>query len=202
MIKSVSVPVLLWFMCYSGYAVATDSEIEILLAKPFVKAEFSKSRKLKILSKPFNTSGKILFLPDKGLVWQTVKPIDDILLIGGNGISQMKKEGDTPVEITNPIVQSASRIFLSIFSLELDKIKEIFEIQKSKNMQDKSGYILIPKEESLRKIIKSIELSGKQRVEQIYIEEVSGDSTRVWLDNEQFDKSVLSASELSLLELL
>ena len=60
---------------------ADEQEIKMLLAKPFVKAEFTKVRKLKILSRPFTTSGKILFLPEKGLVWQTLKPIEDTLFL-------------------------------------------------------------------------------------------------------------------------
>jgi len=181
---------------------AGDQEIKLLLAKPFVKAEFTKVRKLKILSRPFMTSGKILFQEDKGLVWQTLKPIDDTLLIGFSGVSQLKKDSSVPAKIDNPIVKSASVVFITILSLDLEKIKKIFEITKNVESKDVKRYTLIPKDATLKKVIKHIELSGKQRVETIYIEELSGDSTTVTLNNEIFDKSVLLSSEIQLLELM
>lgn len=181
---------------------ASDQEIKLLLAKPFVKAEFKKVRKLKILSRPFVTSGKIFFQEDKGLVWQTLKPIEDTLLIGFSGVSQLKKDSPVPVKINNPIVKSASVVFITILSLDLEKIKKIFEITQNVDSKDGKSYTLIPKDTTLKKVIKHIELSGKQRVETIYIEELSGDSTTVMLNNEIFDKSALLSSEIQLLELM
>ena len=181
---------------------ADEQEIKMLLAKPFVKAEFTKVRKLKILSRPFTTSGKILFLPEKGLVWQTLKPIEDTLLIGLKGVSQIKKDNPKPVKIKNPVVKSASTVFITVLSLDLDRIKTIFTIQEGLATKDNKSYTLIPKDETLKKVIKHIELSGKVRVEKIHIQELSGDSTSVTLENEQFDKAALSSSERQLLELM
>ena len=181
---------------------ADEQEIKMLLAKPFVKAEFEKVRKLKILSKPFITTGKILFDPEKGLVWQTLKPIEDTLLIGFDGVSQLKEDKSEPVKIENPVVKSASEVFITILSLDLEKIKKIFDIKEETANSQGKLYKLTPKDETLKKVIKSIEMSGKERVERIYIEEHSGDSTLVNLSEEQFDRSALLPSELKLLELM
>ena len=202
MMKSFLTLFLVTLLATTTSARAGDQEIKLLLAKPFVKAEFTKVRKLKILSRPFTTSGKILFREDKGLVWQTLKPIDDTLLIGFSGVSQLKKDSSVPVKIDNPIVKSASIVFITILSLDFEKIKKIFEINQSVGSKDVKHYTLIPKDATLKKVIKHIELSGKQRVETIYIEELSGDSTTVTLNNEIFDKSVLLSSEIQLLELM
>ena len=181
---------------------ADEQEIKMLLAKPFVKAEFEKVRKLKILSKPFITTGKILFDPEKGLVWQSLKPIEDTLLIGFDGVSQLKEDKSEPVKIENPVVKSASEVFITILSLDLEKIKKIFDIKEETANSQGKLYKLTPKDETLKKVIKSIEMSGKERVERIYIEEHSGDSTLVNLSEEQFDRSALLPSELKLLELM
>lgn len=181
---------------------ATDQEIKLLLDKPFVRAEFTKIRKLKILSRPFTTTGKILFQNDKGLVWQTQKPIEDTLLIGFSGVSQLKKDSSIPVKIDNPIVKSASVVFITILSLELEKIKRIFDIIQNADRKGVKSYTLIPKDAMLKKAIKHIDISGKKRVETIYIEELSGDSTTVTLSNEIFDRSTLLSSEIQLLELM
>jgi hypothetical protein len=195
-----SFAVLLFFVATN--ACADEQEIRMLLARPFVKAEFEKVRKLKILSRPFITSGKIIFLPEKGLVWQTLKPIEDTLLIGLDGVSQLKQNDTNPVKINNPVVKSASKVFITILSLDLDKIKKIFSIREQTGETEIKTYILTPKDETLKKVIDHIVMSGKERVKKIYIEEKSGDSTLVILNNEMFDKSALSPSELHLLELM
>ncbi len=202
MIKVLFTSLLVTLLFITTSARAGDREIKMLLARPFVKVEFTKVRKLKILSRPFTTSGKILFQVDKGLVWQTLRPIEDTLLIGLDGVSQIKKNRPDPVKINNPIVKSASMVFITILSLDLEKIKMIFEIRKNLKRKKIKDYMLIPKDAMLKKVIKYIELSGKDRVEKIYIEELNGDSTTVTLNNEIFDKSALSSSEIQLLELM
>lgn len=202
MIKALSASLLLVLLFITTGTRAGDEEIKMLLAKPFVKAEFTKVRKLKILSRPFTTSGKILFQVDKGLVWQTLHPIEDTLLIGLNGVSQVKKDKPDPVEINNPVVKSASTVFITILSLDLEKIKMIFEVKENVERKKITNYMLIPKDATLKKVIKYIELSGKDRVEKIYIEELNGDSTTVMLSNEIFNKSALLFSEIQLLELM
>jgi len=187
-------------VCQSTYA--DEQEIKMLLARPFVKAEFTKVRKLKILSRPFTTSGRILFLPEKGLVWQTLKPIEDTLLISLDGVSQIKKDNPNPIKIKNPVVKSASTVFITVLSLDLDRIKTIFTIQEGTLTKDKKSYTLVPKDETLKKVIQYIELSGKDRVERIHIQELSGDSTTVRLENETFDKSGFSSAERQLIELM
>ncbi|MGD8785531.1 MAG: outer membrane lipoprotein carrier protein LolA [Thioalkalispiraceae bacterium] len=192
----------LFILLTTASTLADEQEIKMLLAKPFAKAEFTKIRKLQILSRPFTTSGKILFLPEKGLVWQTLQPIEDTLLIGLDGVSQLKEGQAEPVKIENPVVRSASTVFITILSLDLDKIKKIFKIKEQSTSSQIKNYTLVPKDETLKKVIKSIQLSGKERVEEIYIEEISGDFTLVKIHNEQFNKTALSPSELRLLELM
>lgn len=202
MMKTLLLLISIVSLLVSSAALADEQEIKMLLTRPFVKAEFTKIRKLKILSRPFTTSGKILFLPEKGLVWQTLKPIEDTLLIGLDGVSQIKRGNPKLVQINNPVVKSASAVFITVLSLDLDRIKSIFTIREGVASQDKKSYTLIPRDETLRKVIKHIELSGKERVEKIHIQELNGDSTTVMLENESLDKSVLSSSERQLLEMM
>lgn len=202
MIKQLLITLFLFCTLSVSVAETNDDEIKRLLAKPFVKADFVKTRKLKILSRPFITSGKILFLPEKGLVWHTTKPIEDILLIGHKGVSQLKNLDSAPVKIDNPVIESASNVFITIFSLDLEKIKSIFTLKRLANENNKQVYFLEAKDENIRKIIGRIEISGKERVEQIYIEEVSGDSTLVKLKNEQTDKSSFDATDSRLLGMM
>jgi len=183
-------------------SVVKDREIEALLKKPFLKASFEKQRKLKILSKPFNTSGIILFLPDKGVIWQTQIPLIDTLVIKNNGEMLSVREDNQIQTPQNPFTGLASRIFLTLLSLDLEKIKQLFLIDKGVKQGELYSYILRPKEKQLANIIDKIVLSGKSRMENIDIIEKSGDSTLVNFSNEIFDMDKLTSLDKELLDLL
>ena len=190
------------FVMNISSASASDEQIKLLLAKPFLKADFTKIRKLKIMSRPFNTSGKVLFLPAKGLIWETNKPLRDVLFISSDGVGQLDKETNKRVMIDNPIVKSASTVFVTIISLDLEKIKQIFKINIAESINSVQRYILFPKDETIKKAIKQIEIKGKQRVEEIVILEHGGDSTHVLFNNEQFNQDAFTRDELNLFEMM
>jgi hypothetical protein len=179
-----------------------DAKIDELLQKPFIKADFKKERKLKILSKPFVTYGYMLFKPDKGVIWKTTQPIIDTILIAEEEIRQLDKipAGTQPVPVNNPIMASASKMFLTILSLDKEKILSVFDYSVEKNANNIRYYKLVPKEEKLRQLVSAIKLSGQDRIDVIEIVEASGDSTTIYLSNEIFDKTKLNQEELALFE--
>lgn len=179
-----------------------DLRIQAMLARPFVKAQFVKTRKLKVLSRPFVTRGRILFQPEQGLVWYTTTPIEDILLIGPHGVQQLKKITDTPQKIDNPVVTSVANSFMTIFSLDLAKIRSQFELNAQPDKDGRHVYLLQARDPIIARAIGRILITGKDRVEQIYIEERSGDSTRVDLFNEQTDPAALDEADRRLMEML
>lgn len=181
---------------------AKDDTIQQLLKQPFLKATFIKQRKLKILSRPFITSGVILFSRDKGVVWQTRTPLLDTLIIKNNGEIKYSQAGADTAAPQNPLAGSASRLFLAILSLDLDKIKEIFTINRGDKEGDVHHYILYPRDRNLAAIIEKIVLSGKSRMEKIDIIEKGGDSTTVSFSNEVFSESALNSADHKLLETL
>jgi len=201
MIKTIIISCLLLLVNISSVS-AGDEQIKLLLAKPFLKADFSKIRQLKIMSRPFNTTGKVLFLPKKGLIWETLTPLRDVLFITHDGVGQLDKETNKLVKINNPIVKSASMVFVTIISLDLDKIKQIFDIKVAESVDGLQRYILFPKDENIKKAIKQIEIKGKQRIETIIISEHSGDSTQVLFKNEQFKQDAFTQDELKLFEMM
>lgn len=199
MIRLASFIVLLLFSSLA-YAQA-ETDIDALLQRPFVKAEFKKERKLKVLSRPFVTYGFMLFKPDKGLIWKTTKPIEDTLLIKDNEIMSLNDRPAGAVSPgSNPVMASASEMFLAIMSRDKAKIFAIFKYEPQPIVNGKTTYKLIPKDEKLAAIVSAITISGQQRVELIEIQEKSGDATSIHLLNEIFDAGKLDAAEQALYE--
>ena len=179
-----------------------EAQIDAILKNPFIKADFRKERKLKILSRPFVTYGFMLFKPEKGVLWKTTRPIIDTILIGQDSIRQLDKPsaGSPAMPGNNPIMASASRMFLTILSRDKEKILSVFDYSPEKNNDGSRAYKLVPKEEKLRQLVSAITLSGQDRIEAIEIVEASGDSTKIYLSNEIFDKTKLNPEELALFE--
>ena len=179
-----------------------DAQIDAILQHPFIKADFKKERKLKILSKPFVTYGVMLFKPDKGVIWKTTRPIVDTILIGKDEIRQLDKsaEGTQSIPANNPIMTSASKMFLTILSRDKGQILSVFDYSVETDTNNIRSYKLVPKEERLRQLVSAIRLSGQDRIQVIEIVETGGDSTTIYLSNELFDKTKLNPEELALFE--
>lgn len=178
-----------------------DADIDQLLQHPFVMAQFKKERKLKILSRPFVTHGYMLFKPGKGLIWKTTSPIDDTILIRGNEIRSLNENAQgAAISQSSPIMISASEMFLAIMSRDKNRILAIFEYEKMPAQDGNARYRLTPRDEKLANIISVITLSGRDRVEDIDIQEKSGDSTTIHLLNETFDVDRLDAAQRALYE--
>ncbi len=189
------------FTCSGATSGSADkSGLEALLVKPFVRAEFVKQRKLAILTKPFVTQGYILFDRDKGMVWKTTAPVNDTLLITETSIRQFDGEKQTVVSDRNPVMTSISDMFLTIMSLDKDKILSVYELQSSGS--DKQMYRLLPRDKRMQSIISYIQLVGADRIQSIEIMEKSGDSTRIEITNERYERAQLTADDRALLEKL
>ena len=196
---------LLFLTLFSHSALpVTDAELQPLLREPFIKASFVKTRQLKVLSRPFVTSGVLLFAPGKGVVWHTTHPIEDIVLINESGIKSVSERQDALAKnmSQNPVMKSVARLFIALFSLDLDRIKQEFEIVSAS--KDSSGmiYSLRTKDRTLSSIIEEISLRGQNRVNEIDIKENSGDSTTIKLSNELFDVQELTDRDRELLRQL
>lgn len=179
----------------------TDAELQPLLREPFVKASFIKARQLKVLSRPFVTSGVLLFAPGKGVVWHTTRPVEDIVLINEAGIRNVGERQDVLAKSMsqNPVMKSVARLFIALFSLDLDRIRQEFEIVSARHDASGMRYRLRTKDATLSSIIEEITLRGQNRVNEIVISEKSGDSTTINISDELFDVRELTDRDRELL---
>lgn len=185
----------------TGTVGAADEQLQTLLHKPFVKAEFVKERKLKVLSRPFVTSGILLFEPGKGVIWHTTQPVEDIVLINDAGIKNIGATQDALSAnlAQNPVMKGVARLFLALFSLDPDSLRREFDIAPVTPAVTALHYRLVVRDSNLAAFIGEIQLRGEERISEIHINEKSGDSTVIKLSNEMFDRQGLSNRERELL---
>jgi hypothetical protein len=140
-----------------------------------IKGEFVQTRYIKILSSPVVSKGNFILSKREGLTWKQTTPFVSSLIVTNNKLIQKMGESD-PVIITKeqePIVFSFTKIFLSIFQGETDKVKEYFYIYFKGN---KSSWeiALRPRTSPLNKAIMSINVLGARFVKKVIITEVKG----------------------------
>jgi hypothetical protein len=117
-----------------------------------VKGHFKQSKTIKVLKRPYNSAGTFVFIPKKGLLWQTNKPVASIKLFANNGVFSENAQGTMKKE-----AQVDNDFFLALFTTNETALMPYFTISES----DASGdhcLTLTPKSKTLASLISLIDL--------------------------------------------
>ncbi len=155
------------------------SEIGRLLAKNAeICADFTQSKSLRALTRPLVSRGTLVFIAEKGVLWRVREPFPTQVLIKRDALISWNDEGK-PQRLgfgQNPIFRSLSRVILAVFSGEIDRLRETFEIESAVS-QSNWRLKLTPLETGFAAIIARISASGGRFVDELRIEEGRGDQT-------------------------
>ena len=58
-----------------------------------LKGTFSQSKNIKPLKRPFKSEGGFVYLPKKGVLWHTQKPVDSLKLFANDGVYKIDDQG-------------------------------------------------------------------------------------------------------------
>ena len=122
-----------------------------------VKAHFTQEKHLKILNKPLISKGILTFQTPDSLRWEYTSPIKSVLLMNKGKVKRFILSGDGYREDTNPALPMMQHV-LQEMTLWLEGR---FDENRDFNASLKPGPIieLIPKKESVARMIHRIELS-------------------------------------------
>jgi len=159
-IKTVSVQQVLLFVISMLCISFTTSAVEIKTAaqktnlKP-MKGSFSQSKNIKPLKRPFKSEGSFVYLPNKGLLWHTQKPVNSLKLFAHDGVYKVDEQGDLQKE-----AQFDNDFFLALFAVDEQKLAKFFT---SKVLQDETNdqvlcLALTPISATMRNLFKQINL--------------------------------------------
>ena len=160
-----------------------DSLIEIgrrLARNAMICADFTQSKSLRALTRPLVSRGRFVFIAEKGVLWRVREPFPSQVLIKKDALISWDGEGK-PQRLgfgKNPIFRSLSRVFLAVFSGELDRLRETFEIESAVS-QSNWRLVLTPLDTGFAAKIARIRASGGRFVVELRIEEGRGDKTVV-----------------------
>ncbi|HLV31490.1 MAG TPA: outer membrane lipoprotein carrier protein LolA [Chitinispirillaceae bacterium] len=116
-------------------------------------AKFIQTMQVKALNKELVSKGNMVFIPDKGIVWETEKPYNQYLLITKKG-EVFEKDNPVPVGEFSYV-----KIMTEMINSGLDKLSGIFDLFYS---DDDVKWLLglIPRKRVMSKFISNIIISG------------------------------------------
>ena len=176
---------------------ASLTEVQRLLGgHSMVCANFTQEKLLKALNRPLISTGRLVFVTGKGVLWQVREPFPARLLIKSNFLTRWNDQGDAQnISLDQtPVFQALSHVFLALFSGKTEKLRDIFDVEIQSG-QSAWRLTLVPKTKVIAAIMGRIHASGSRFVEDIFIEENRGDRTSIRFEDIESDTCTLGNAE-------
>ncbi len=164
---------------------------------PVVRASFTQTRKIEVLSRPLHSRGHFLFSKDRGLAWLLEEPFKTNLVLTHDTVIEWEDEKPRARHAlaSRPSLASLKAILFPLLSGDFAELENSFA---SVVKTDQANWILTltPRNDEVRKTVSSIEIKGGEAVETINVHEIGGDVTQLEFTNYQTSLADLTAEEL------
>lgn len=165
-----------------------------------VKGSFFQNKNIKPLKRPFKSEGSFIYLPNKGLLWQTKKPMISVKLFANNGVYKIDAQGAKHKE-----AQLDNDFFLALFAADEKKLAKFFTAKKLEKNPDNdlSCLALTPISSTMQSLFEAIHLcttelsDGSKFPKKIALIEPKGNHTEI---NFELSTEQVSAAELAYFE--
>lgn len=163
-----------------------------------LRTEFTQTKQMAALKRPLITSGQLIYSHQFGVLWQITQPYrisyilgeDKIIEIDAQGIRKERSFKDVPG------LAQVGRVFRAMLGTDAAALRNYFTVATQGNVEHWS-ISLKPKQAQLAQVIKDIQLSGSQFVNDLRINEASGDSAFLHFHNTE-GANALNNTELQL----
>ncbi|MHC6527987.1 outer membrane lipoprotein carrier protein LolA [Vibrio proteolyticus] len=161
-----------------------------------VRGEFTQQREIAMFDQPLESSGQFVLDKKHGLLWQQTTPFPVNLVLTEDKLQQTFAD-QSPQVVTaqdNPMAFYFTRVFLAVFHGDTAVLKQQFEL----SFHVENGQwvlILTPKQAPLDKVFQHITLSGQTDIEQLTLQELRGDNTRIQFHHQTHQPETLSDAE-------
>ena len=163
-----------------------------------IRGNYTQTREIALLSKPLESHGDFI-LSEQGLFWRQQSRPASIVIANGDRLVQQIGDGAPEVsdDSSNPMVLPFSRIFLGIFSGDEESLRTHFEITFST-----TGEVwelgLTPVTEPMSLAIQTINLRGREYIENLTVVNRSSDQTVIRFSDIQTQPEQLTENEIEL----
>jgi hypothetical protein len=157
-----------------------------LEAHPEVRMEFVQTRTIVGLAKPIVTRGRLFLWHKQGVLWQVEQPYRVSYAVGQDVITEIAADGTRTVrtERDAPAAARISRAVRAAVGGDASALNGWFETEARLDGA-RWQLTLTPRQTQLARQIKTIRLGGGEFLEDVRIDAVNGDETRIEFRNHQ-----------------
>jgi hypothetical protein len=150
-----------------------------LAADVAVDQHFTQEKQLRVLKRPIRTEGTMLYRRDRGVCWNTEKPVLSTLVLGEQQLRQINGGEELVLKAQQqPALFGFTRLFFAALSGQVEQLSEHFQVQVGGDEQHWS-LDLTPRDALLQKFIEHMQLSGGARVEHVVVQGRDNDRTDI-----------------------
>ncbi|NVK22243.1 MAG: outer membrane lipoprotein carrier protein LolA [Kangiellaceae bacterium] len=145
---------------------------------------FTQEKTIKVLSKPLRSTGQLLLIKEKGVIWQTLTPIKGTTVITPLQFIQLD-QNDNPSSFNSAMngqtSLTMSTIFLGLLSGDIERLQQYFLID-SYCYQDDWLLTFTTTDEQVDKFLQKIVLTGStNKIKKIELFEANQDYSKITL---------------------
>jgi hypothetical protein len=159
-----------------------------------VRADFAEEKKLKVLKRPLQSSGTIVFSAKHGLYRALKEPFVQELLVTPKGIAERDEAGKVQkIEVEKqPLAKGFIDAFLLVFTGDDKALAADFELSFTGD-EDAWTMGFVPRKKPLDKFIAHMVITGKRGAfDTLLVGEVNGDKTTTKFTSVVTDKELTS----------
>jgi len=178
---------------------AAFTKVATQLAAPAVlRGNFIQSREIALLEQPLQSSGSFV-LSDMGLYWRQEKPLASVMIADGERLLQQVDGGSLQsIDVArNPMVLTFSTSFLSIFNGIEAELRKHFSVEFLDG-EDSWSIQLTPMEYPMSEAIETINLRGREYIEELTVISRSSEKTTIHFSDLQTEPGQLTENEIEL----
>ena len=165
-------------------ALADDALLTEIAARvansPVLRAEFSQTKTLAAMRKPFRIAGHFTYARDAGVLWQVASPYAVTYLIDAHGTVEIGPDGLRKTRSGREAAGAAQagQIMQALLSADLAPLESHFVLDPAR-VPDGCQVTLTPRSAEVAHHLTHITVAGNTAVEQVNIVEAGGDHTEI-----------------------
>ena len=168
----------------------------LLSTNSVICANFTQKKLLRALTRPLVSTGRLLFVAGKGVLWEVVEPFPARVLVKKDALVKWNDDGSVQQLSLGqaPIFRALSQVFLAMFTGDLKGLQGTFKIDTNV-LGSRWQLVLVPRDTAIAAIIASVTVKGGRFVDELDIEEGRGDHTQIQFDGTSTESCGLSVTE-------
>jgi outer membrane lipoprotein-sorting protein len=158
-----------------------------------VRASFTQQRQSPALAQPQTSSGQLLFVTSRGMLWQVQQPYQETLALTGSRTTRIDASGHAQAVRNERGVSQISQMLQSMLAGQLDAVIKQFNVSVDGTTAQWTLHFT-PKQSRVAQVLRSIQLDGGAFLQGIRIDMQDGTQTVIRMTDTR-DGEPLSAPE-------